>query len=782
MKVYDKSLKLYGFVSSSDSNQYILTPQYSKASNFNDNIARVAYGQGQSQKFYLINKKGKILNKIPYHYIGWANDQSFDSTPFILSRKKSKNKVIAFKKDRKWGLMNEKGKVLLKEQFAAIELTKSSLLRVSHYDTLLKRLVYGAINPLGEVIIPVQYPFLEMSQDSLMFRYSKNCSCHQTKVYEGWINYEGKIIKEDKYLSTKYLHANRYALQDSTLRWAIINEKGDFITPFIFDHLEAFQKGKSIATLKGRKGLIDTEGKTLISFIHKNIQLVKDKWHLLSFPKYELANKEGKIIYTFYADTLRPIAKNTYWFQLNKETGLMFFEENQEAKISFTKEIDEVLEADSQGFIAKKGKFLGKMTWDGRIQIPFQYLSLRKESEQLFKAVSSSQKTVLLNEKGEELTKNYDEWYSLSDGFVKVRKNGLYGFLDSSGILAIPLQFVEAENFKNGFSVVKKKDSSFFGVINKKGEWVISPVVDSIQSLQNQLFFFKDNGEWGVFDKEGIEHFKGSTLDYQVLPNGYVLLKSKNKKGLLNQQGKLWMDAIADSIKFYENDEIQVFIGNESFWLDSKTDSIPTPEHLKNVELGGKFKNGLSPARYKKLWGITDVWGRWHISPRYDSIKHPSEGFTPVKLGKLWGYIDENENIIVQPRYTYVGDFQKLKDSYRAIVGANQKFALISENGRWILPLNYEEIKPNEHGNWLVKQKGVWGIYTNDGLQGIYPKYDSIKDLGNGYVITQKNAKQGFDKINAYSLVFPKYDAVEYNYLDDLFLLITNSEKTEKEF
>jgi hypothetical protein len=778
-RVYDKNLKLYGYISPSDSNQYILTPQYQKASNFLANTARVAYGEGQAQKFYLINLKGKILNKTPYEYIGWANDKSFEQTPFVLQTKNSKKKVIAFKKDRKWGLMDEKGKVLLKEQFTAIELTKSNLLRVSQYDSIQKRLIFGAINPIGEIIIPIQYPLLEMSQDSLLFRYAKDCSCHQTKVNEGWISQEGKIISEDKYLSTKYLQSNRYALQDSSLRWAIINEKGNFITPFLFDVLQPFQQGKSIATLEGRKGLIDREGKTIYPFICKEIQFSDKKWTFVSFPKHEIADKEGKTLFTFYADDFQGIAKNMFSFQLNGEIGLAFCDANEKIKTVFVKDIEGIKEADNEGFIAKKGVYFGKISWSGKVIIPFQYLQMKKENTALYRAINSKQKPVLLNHKGVEITKEFDEWYSLSNSLIKVKRNGLYGFLDTLGKITIPLQYTEAENFTNNFSVVRKENSPYYGIINTKGEWVIRPIVDSIQSLQNQLFFFKDNGEWGVFDHEGIEHFKGSTLDYQILSNGLILLKNKNNKiGLLNQQGKLWMDAIADSIKFIENNDIQVFIGNENFWLDVRTDSIPSPKHLKNSTLSGKFKNGLSPAQFNQLWGITDVWGRWHISPRYDSIKHPSGGYVPIKIGDFWGYLDENENIAVQPRYTYAGDFQQK----RAIVGLNQKFALINENGRWILPMNYEEITPSPKGNWFVRQKGLWGVYTSDGLQGIYPKYDAIEDLGNGYVITQKDGKFGFDKINAYSIIFPKYDSIRYNYFDDVFLLITNSEKLEKEF
>lgn len=50
----------------------------------------------------------------------------------------------------------------------------------------------------------------------------------------------------------------------------------------------------------------------------------------------------------------------------------------------------------------------------------------------------------------------YTEVYSFSEGLSLVVRDGLYGFVDKTGVEVIPCQFNSASSFKEGLALVKK--------------------------------------------------------------------------------------------------------------------------------------------------------------------------------------------------------------------------------------------------------------------------------------------------------------------------------------
>ncbi|MDW8286782.1 MAG: WG repeat-containing protein, partial [Flammeovirgaceae bacterium] len=763
---FDEEKKLYGYSFDNKNIAYVIPAIYDKASHFHEKIARVAI----AQRYYLINAKGKKLHKNSYDYLGWSDDRNFQETPFVQHPFQVREKRIAFKKNNCWGLLNQRGKEILSCRYATIEKYRYGLARVSTYDSLLKKRKYGAIDFFGNEIIPTDYEWLEWN-DSTAIRFSKDCSCSETAKKEGLMNFKGEILIPAKYAAIKYLSTKRYGVQDSLGLWGITTEKGQLITPTIYENVESFIKGKSVVTLEGRKGLLDIEGKTVVPFAYREISFNDGQWHLLSFPKYEIIDEEGKVHLTFYADTLYPLLPTWYAFKLNEKVGLIRMTDENKIQIFQDTFIDEIVAVDTSGYVARKGIYFGKISWERIIKIPFYFTSLKKESCCLYRATLQSGEEILLNDNGEFITLPQDKLGKVfSSGLLKIKRQNLFGFIDSVGTLKISPQFINADDFSNNYAVVQHTNGHF-GVIDRSGNWIISPVVDSLKRIGDSLFLFKDNGWWGTLNQEGIEQYKDNETDCETVDGHLVFVDKQKRKGLLNKQGKLLLSAQAQEIIPENSTYVRASIDGKWYWIDTQADSVPSS--FKNTPTGLPI-NGTVPQSHEQLWGLTNVWGQWIISPRYDSIKSLSEGMIPFKIGDKWGYLDQLERIVIQPRYTFAGNFQQK----RAVVGINQKFALINENGRWILPPNYEEIQRTAYGNWLVCQKGLWGIYTNDGLQGIYPKYTAIEDIGNGFVISQKNGLYGLDKISGLTIVFPKYHKIASTMKKNFFILKTNPERT----
>nr|MBA3352760.1 WG repeat-containing protein [Blastocatellia bacterium] len=81
----------------------------------------------------------------------------------------------------------------------------------------------------------------------------------------------------------------------------------------------------------------------------------------------------------------------------------------------------------------------------------------------------------------------YDEMFHFYEGLASVKKDGKYGFIDTSGKLVIAPAFDKAGVFSRGLAAVIMDGN--VGYINKKGELVIKAIFDETQG-----------GSWSDFE------------------------------------------------------------------------------------------------------------------------------------------------------------------------------------------------------------------------------------------------------------------------------------------
>ena len=188
---------------------------------------------------------------------------------------------------------------------------------------------------------------------------------------------------------------------------------------------------------------------------------------------------------------------------------------------------------------------------------------------------------------------------NFSEGLVCLLKGanqygykGKYGYLNKDGDEAIPFEFDDAYDFKNGYALVgiKDEDRSFFntvcnyGMIDKDGDWVIAPVYPYLTSFSDGLAAFSKT-PWSQM-------------------YGYV-----------NSQGIEVIPAIYDAAE--------------------------------------PFVNGLARVRKGDYWGVIDKTGREVVPFIYQKIGEFSEGFAVVKKNDKLGVIDTSGNLVLPCEYDY---------------------------------------------------------------------------------------------------------------------------------
>ena len=139
-------------------------------------------------------------------------------------------------------------------------------------------------------------------------------------------------------------------------------------------------------------------------------------------------------------------------------------------------------------------------------------------SEDLFMVPTDNGRGVVLKDvRGEILTKTiYDDIYDnprspvFTEGFLKVCKNGKYGYIDKSGNEVIPCKYSQVDNFKDGIAkvwgdVVKEFGYGFIGYVNNKGKEIVPCIIKKIGDYYRNGYvtYINNNGKYGVVDKLG---------------------------------------------------------------------------------------------------------------------------------------------------------------------------------------------------------------------------------------------------------------------------------------
>ena len=137
---------------------------------------------------------------------------------------------------------------------------------------------------------------------------------------------------------------------------------------------------------------------------------------------------------------------------------------------------------------------------------------------------------VVLNSQGKTITDKYSKIYPSSNGISTVAKGivygekdkilneGKWGFIDTSGVVIVPLIYDKAKSFSEGLGLVKLNNK--FGFVNQKGECVIKCIYEKALDFKNGMSGVTLNERSFAIDKNG----KELTIEEMA-----ELIKTKNK-------------------------------------------------------------------------------------------------------------------------------------------------------------------------------------------------------------------------------------------------------------
>lgn len=233
----------------------------------------------------------------------------------------------------------------------------------------------------------------------------------------------------------------------------------------------------------------------------------------------------------------------------------------------------------------------------------------------------------------------------------KITVGDKFGFINSTGQIAIKPQFEEAADFHEGLAavLVQRGDSSHaYGYIDKSGAYAVEPRFKIARDFSEGLALVMEDGAWSYIDKEGNVVFSVFVGGYAAdFSDGLALFttsstSNESKWGFFNTKGEI---AIAAE-----------FDGAESF-----SEGYAAACIRDKVE-GNSEGYSLNPVPGK--WGFIDTSGAWVIEPVYWDCRSFSEGLATVQFAYPsraagWCYIDVRGNVVIQTTFESIASFSE---------------------------------------------------------------------------------------------------------------------------
>jgi hypothetical protein len=275
-----------------------------------------------------------------------------------------------------------------------------------------------------------------------------------------------------------------------------------------------------------------------------------------------------------------------------------------------------------------------------------------------------------------------------------VSKESLWGYIDSSGRIQIPLRYQYCDVFSEGLASVCFAHNGKTGFIDAAGVTVIEPSFEEAFSFVAGKAVFQDESKlYGIIDRAG----------HQTVPAKYSWIGA--------QSHGLFPAKRAD--------------GKAVFLTEDGSETGPQFDRL----LDG-FSEGLCAASSQGKWGYLGTDFRWAIEAKFDALNPFSEGLAGAKVGELWGVIAQCGDFIVEPQFGFVRAFS---EGLLAVRDRNG-WGFMDRTGEKRIPCRYAEARSFQCGLAAVKEEdsGPWGFIAHHGEYSIKPQFEEAYDMVGG--------------------------------------------------
>ena len=313
---------------------------------------------------------------------------------------------------------------------------------------------------------------------------------------------------------------------------------------------------------------------------------------------------------------------------------------------------------------------------------------------------------------------DYDSAWHFSEGRACVKRDGKYGYIDTTGAEVIPCQYTDlslfwdCDYFSDGLALARKDGK--YGYIDTTGKEVIPCQYVSAGDFSEGLAAVrKDQYSYNhdIIDTTGAEVTSCRYKAIVGFSEGFAPVKSKDDKmGYIDRTGKEIVPCQYDiAMQFSEG---LAFVGNNGRngfsggYIDTTGKMVlPFPYGTGFARIDNHFSDGLALAEKDGKWGYIDKTGKEVIACQYDNAQYFTERFAAVKRDGKWGYIDTTGKEVIPCQYDNINwewGYSGFSEGL-ACMEKDGKWGYIDTTGKVVIPFVFGEAESFSEGLAYVR-------------------------------------------------------------------------------
>ncbi len=668
----------------------------------------------------LKNSAGQEIVPPVYDDLGWTNGSRLPV-----------DQLIGYQERDKWGLLSLEGKQVTPATYDKLEALLPGIFKVAIRGKLTNRYFYGLVNEKGKLLLNLDFFDIELTGAAVVVTTYENNVFREgayshtlTKVAEARyekIDVRGNVLiarLPSGYLDI--LHANGKVLESKIEEATVL-------------------KDQIITRRAGKVGLITAAGEVIHAPIHKAVDA---NGAVQPFPRWTV--QMGAQSFDIRCDSLQAVGADVWLLHFNDHNQLYsrtktFTDEGY--RLIQRRDGIAVLQSASSGeFSAVSGLGETLVTSPDSIYFDGHYFMVRAEKQ--WRVCHRSGKQVL--------DKTFESVQSLSGQYLGVKKFGYWAILD--GINATVSDFrYDSIAAVTGFRAIVKYVSKW-GVHHPEHGWLIAPDFDEISIARDHFVARKGRG-YHLFDREGKLIFQ--TIDQIIPAKDFFMLRYGQKVSALGAHGRpvanteytsvsKWGDHFelqkGDTTELYSPsgrrilsaaDQVQDVGGfSEGYFLIKKGDRYGFVDVNGKLRIANRydsaqcFSEGLAPVMINRKWGFVDLAEKLVIQPYYSWVSPVQDGLITFRLNGKYGLLNASGTEILGATFDAI---ERTPHGNYILKHTNAMYGFADAKGVQRLSANFQLIEDMGAGTLRIMQNGVVGLFDYAGKSTIPLRYQEIR-------------------------------------------------------
>ncbi|SFT87216.1 WG containing repeat-containing protein [Algoriphagus locisalis] len=351
-----------------------------------------------------------------------------------------------------------------------------------------------------------------------------------------------------------------------------------------------------------------------------------------------------------------------------------------------------------------------------------------------------------------------DEAKITNTGLIIIRKGDEY---------SMPLSTNPDKTFEllsdNDGEFVLAKEPSGFGLINREGDYVLDPIIETLQHTHGNFYYGFNQDQYLLIEGNDIQsNIRYNSFHKITFENDIMLEYIHGKlRRVMEDDGILLDDVGMTKVEKVGKDLYNVYFRDEKVGLLGKKGWLVQP--MLEVEEIKNGSEGLFPASSNGAFGFVNSAGTWVIPAQYAETTLFSENFAAYRNTHNWGVINSSGEQVANASWEEIKPFQK----GLAIAKANGKYFLLNTFGTTLNTEGFDDIYRTTDGFFMVERSGKSGLLDSEAKEVIPTEFEGLRRERKDFVIVQKDGLTGVINETGEIIIPVAYEKILVDWAND---------------